>query len=261
MDSELLINEVLKIAHQAGQEILKVYQEKDFSKIIDFKEDNSPLTHADTKANKVIEDGLKLLSPQTPILSEEGQKIAYEERKKWLSFWLVDPLDGTKEFIKRNGEFTVNIALIENEVPIFGVIYAPVLDVFYWGGKTVGAFKKSNHETTPIKVSKNIKALTSVSSRSHGAIEERISEMVTNYLAIGSSLKFCWVAEGKADFYLRDSPTMEWDTAAGQAILEGAGGLMTASDGKPFLYNKEVLLNSSFFCSNGMIVLDQLLQR
>ncbi len=247
MSQILNIKDLNKIARDAGQKILEVYERFD-SSMIETKEDNSPLTLADKAAQDVIAPALEKLTPEIPVISEEGKDIPFENRKDWTKFWLVDPLDGTKEFIKRNGEFTVNIALVDNGRLTMGIIYAPVLDILYYADSN-GAFKEENGKITALKVNKKTKGLVAVGSRSHAAPEDEaylkqfdVVENVTK----GSSLKFCLVAEGSADIYYRSGPTMEWDTAAGQAIIEHAGGTMTDTEGKPFVYNKPVLRNGGF---------------
>jgi 3'(2'), 5'-bisphosphate nucleotidase len=244
------INEINAIAIEAGAKIMNIYQNADFSKIVDFKADNSPLTLADKEANLIIEAKLSRIS-SIPILSEEGREISYEERKNWNLFWCVDPLDGTKEFIKKNGQFTVNIALIENNQPVLGVIYAPAYDILYFAKKGEGAFKREAGKTTALATLKKNSNWIAVGSSSHAAPEE--IELLTKYpvtksIAIGSSLKFCLLAEGKADIYYRHNPTMEWDTAAGQAILEISGGKMLNDKKEAFLYNKKSLTNTGFLC-------------
>ncbi|WMJ72663.1 3'(2'),5'-bisphosphate nucleotidase CysQ [Cytophagaceae bacterium ABcell3] len=244
--------EIIKdIAIKAGNEILKVYNNENLFNVVDIKSDDSPLTLADKESNAVIESELKKHFPDIPILSEEGRDIPYEERKNWTKFWLVDPLDGTKEFIKRNGEFTVNIALISKNKPLLGVIYKPVSEELYYGSLDEGAFKEEKGENTKLKTNTRVNNLVAVGSRSHASEEE--NDVLSKYdvkekVSIGSSLKFCLLAEGKADIYYRHGPTMEWDTAAGQAILESSGGTMLDANKKPFSYNKEVLRNSSFLC-------------
>jgi len=219
---------------------------------VEYKEDHSPLTRADKLANEVIIEGLTALPLQFPIISEEGKDIPYEQRKNWPIFWLVDPLDGTKEFIKRNGQFTVNIALVENNVPVLGFIYAPVTDELFYGIKGVGSFKIcEDGSESKLSVSSRKSNMIAVGSSSH-ANEEEAEHLakfpIVETIKWGSSLKFCKVAEGIADIYLRTGPTMEWDTAAGQCILESAGAKMTKLDGSPFLYNKQSLLNEGFVC-------------
>jgi 3'(2'), 5'-bisphosphate nucleotidase len=240
-----------EIAIEAGKKIMDIYENADFSKIVDFKTDNSPLTLADKEANKIIEAGLGSLELQLPILSEEGRDIPYEERKNWNLFWLVDPLDGTREFIKKNGEFTVNIALIDNGSPVFGVIYAPAFGTLYYGSIKKGAYKREKGNTVRLKANDKKNQWVAVGSRSHSSEEEQAllrKYPVTEVVSIGSSLKFCLLAEGKADIYYRHGPTMEWDTGAGQAILEASGGGMVKLDKSPFTYNKKSLLNDSFLC-------------
>lgn len=248
---QINIQRIIEIALLAGKEVMEVYKKDDFSSHIDFKADDSPLTLADKEANRVIMDELAKYYPEIPVLSEEGKHTDWEERKHWKQFFLVDPLDGTKEFIKRNGEFTVNIAFIDQQKTVAGVVYAPAIDVMYYGDKEKGAFKTENGSTNPIKVNNSITNRIAVGSRSHQAPEE--GEVlkkygVTEMVSMGSSLKFCLVAEGKADIYYRHNPTMEWDTAAGQAVLEAAGGTVLNAEGEVFAYNKPVLLNGSFLC-------------
>lgn len=239
------------IAREAGAAIMDIYSREDFKSITDFKADNSPLTLADQVSHKIIQNGLEKAYPEIPVLSEEGKNIPYEERKDWKTFWLVDPLDGTKEFIKRNGEFTVNIALITGDEAVAGVIYAPARGIMYSGIKGKGAWKESNDAVEKMTSSSKSDNLTAVGSRSHSSPEEE--ELLNSYnvseaISIGSSLKFCLVAEGKADIYYRHGPTMEWDTAAGQAIVEAAGGIVVDQKKNRFAYNKQSLLNGSFLC-------------
>jgi len=246
------IEKIVGIARKAGKKILEIYNDSNLSEVVDYKADDSPLTLADGAANDIIIEGLKTLEVQYPILSEESKHAPFGERKEWSTFWLVDPLDGTKEFIKRNGEFTVNIALIENGHPILGVIYVPVTDVMYWGSAS-GAFKQiGNNAATTLKVNFSDKSRIAVRSKSHASVDEEVvldKFDVVNSISVGSSLKFCMVAEGKADVYYRYGPTMEWDTGAGHAIVVAAGGQVYRETSKnPFTYNKEKLLNGSFLC-------------
>lgn len=246
------IEELLVIAREAGEAILKIYNDPVKADEVTFKTDHSPLTLADEASNEVITNRLKILTPDIPVLSEEGKNIPYSERKNWEYFWCVDPLDGTKEFVKRNGEFTVNIALIYNHTPILGIIYVPVTDTMYYASAQTGAYKiDANGNKIALQVNKKLADWTAVGSRTHSAPEE--AELLAKYpvgksVSIGSSLKFCLLAEGLAQIYYRHGPTMEWDTAAGQAILTLSGGVLTKPDGTPFLYNKESLLNGSFLC-------------
>lgn len=216
------LEQLCQIAKKAGTAILEVYNGEI---AVETKSDNSPLTAADKASHQVIAAGLEALTPEIPILSEEGKDIPYQERKNWRRFWLVDPLDGTKEFIKRNGEFTVNIALIEGGAPVLGVVYVPVQDKLYVGVVGQGAYvQQADAQPEPIQVrTPDAQAgLTVVMSRSHPSPE--LAEYLKNIevaeaLPVGSSLKLCVVAEGRADLYPRLGPTMEWDTGAGQAVV------------------------------------------
>ena len=258
---------VVAIARQAGEKIMAIYDrvsdQDDLT--IQSKSDHSPLTEADLAAHHCIMEGLKSLDPQTPVISEESDLPDYEERKQWARFWMVDPLDGTKEFIKRNGEFTVNIALIEHNVPTKGVVYAPALNLLYFAEAESGSFKQDltqnsnqdssqgTNKSTPIQL-QSVKAdpkqpLRLVESRSHGseALENYIREhnlQISSRVASGSSLKICLVAEGKADIYPRMAPTMEWDVAAGDAVHRYSGNPTPHSSELQF--NKDSLLNPSF---------------
>lgn len=234
-----------KAARKAGEEILKIYDSGDFS--IEAKADNSPLTLADKAAHKAIVSVLE--SSNIPVLSEEGRTIPYDERKNWDYFWMIDPLDGTKEFIKKNGEFTVNIALIHNKKPVLGIVYPPVLDQMYVAVKGQGATLDGHAiQTSGRKL--NEPNLKTVASRSHMSPETEgfLSELTNpEIVSKGSSLKLLMVASGEADVYPRFGPTMEWDTAAAQIVVEEAGGqvLLTDQSG-PIQYNKENLLNPYF---------------
>jgi 3'(2'), 5'-bisphosphate nucleotidase len=253
------ITRLLEIAKNAaldaGKAILEVYESGDFG--IDMKSDQSPLTLADKAAHNIIAS--QLHETGLPLLSEEGSDIAFEERKSWDWYWLVDPLDGTKEFIKKNGEFTVNIALMHSHVPIAGVINAPCLDVLYYGSKDTGAYKIANgqHLQLPfINPKKTLEELrqkeqiTVVASKSH--LNEETKSFINqfrnaSFSSMGSSLKLMLIAEGVADIYPRIAPTMEWDTAAGHAILRSINRSIYQTDLQTELqYNKEELLNPSF---------------
>ncbi len=246
------IDQILKIARKAGEKIVEIYKDKELSKVVDHKADDSPLTLADKASNKIIIEGLEALDSNYPILSEEEIHAPYEQRKNWTTFWLIDPLDGTKEFINRNGEFTVNIALIENGKPILGVIYVPVTNVMYWGSDKGAYITRGGAPVEILKVNNSLENRIAVRSKSHASSEEENvlkKYNVTDSISVGSSLKFCMVAEGRADVYYRHGPTMEWDIGAGQAILEAAGGkVFIETSEKPFVYNKENLLNGSFLC-------------
>ena len=259
-----LVSIAIDAAIEAGDEIMKIYATADFG--VEMKSDHSPLTKADLASHNVIVS--HLAGTEIPVLSEEGdEEILYETRKNWKHCWIVDPLDGTKEFIKRNGEFTVNIALVEEGIPLFGVIYAPALGDLYYSIPEVGAFKviRDDHslhrfdfkleEQLPIQYLPD--KFTIAGSRSHSSpeTEEYIQVMQAkhgeiDFIASGSSLKFCLVAEGKAHAYPRFAPTMEWDTAAGHAILVAAGGtVVTWPEQLPLMYNREELLNPWFLAA------------
>ena len=248
-----LINEVIDISQRAGDAILDVYNtDFDFS----IKDDKSPLTEADTRSNNIIIEGLAKITPDVPVLSEEGQDIPYEERLHWDAYWLVDPLDGTKEFIKKNDEFTVNIALLEKNQPVFGVVYAPALNKLYWGSSTNGSFKSNNGDAY-VLISVNSKVTNPVQiavSRSHPS--HKMSTFISQFdqydlHPMGSSLKICSVSDGSVHFYPRLGPTMEWDTAASHAIIRAAGGeLINIGTNAPLEYNKKDLLNPKFIAGN-----------
>ncbi|HZP11786.1 MAG TPA: 3'(2'),5'-bisphosphate nucleotidase CysQ, partial [Nevskiaceae bacterium] len=218
---------------------------------VQHKDDNSPLTLADLAAHKHIVESLGRITPELPILSEEAADIPFATRAKWTRYWLVDPLDGTKEFVKRNGEFTVNIALIENGAPRMGVVHAPVLDVTYLAADGVGAFRERRAQRTRIHTRKTVEPPSLVVTKSHrdAALDAFLSRAPAHdAVSKGSSLKFCLVAEGSADFYPRTGPTSEWDTAAGHCVAEQAGAqVLTLPDWQALRYNqKESLLNPGF---------------
>jgi 3'(2'), 5'-bisphosphate nucleotidase len=248
--TEININKIIEISKKAGKAILEIYNDESKFNVVDYKADDSPLTIADQQSHEIIDAELKKLYPDIPVLSEEGKNISYEERKIWEKFWLVDPLDGTKEFIKRNDEFTVNIALIDGEYPILGVIYAPVLDTLYYGLKDDGTWKIKDGKTEKLISDQTSAKGIAVRSRSHASPEEdKIYKEynISEFISVGSSLKFCMVAEGKAQLYYRHGPTMEWDTGAGQAIVESAGfNVISNKTNQRFHYNKESLLNPGF---------------
>ncbi len=246
---EQLLNTAIEAALKGGEEILKIYNGHIE---VETKSDNSPLTLADKNAHIAIMRFLEATG--IPVLSEEGREIPYSERKNWEKLWIVDPLDGTKEFIKRNGEFTVNIALIENGIPILGVIYVPVTKVLYYGDRDSGSFKEVNNikQQLPIKAKRD--KYVAVGSRSHMSPETEsfFNDLKSKHgeidiVSMGSSLKICLVAEGAADVYPRFAPTMEWDTAAGHAIAKYAGKeFIDQSTGVEMKYNREELLNQWF---------------
>ena len=260
-----LLSTATRAALEAGKVVNQVYQEKDFE--VESKADETPLTLADRKSHDIIMQHLKPTG--YPVLSEEGKDIPYEERSSWDHFWLVDPLDGTKEFIKKNGEFTVNIALVRQGKPILGVVFAPYVNELYFGTENFGAYKVEGTQGEPMEfegmeelmkkgqilpVSEKRDKLVVVASRSHLNDETKayVEELKkkhgdAEFVSKGSSLKICMVAEGKADAYPRFGPTMEWDTAAGHAVALAAGFPVTQQDGEtPLLYNKKELLNPYF---------------
>jgi len=250
MLKKINLEQIVAIAKDAGDAIMEVYN-RDFT--VEYKDDNSPLTEADTKSNEIICSSLKKQYPEIPLLSEENEKILYEVRKSWEYYWCIDPIDGTKEFIKKNGEFTVNIALIHYDTPVLGVVYAPVLKDMYKAKKGQGAFK--NNQRLPLYINSNPeKSLKVVASKSHLSKETQI--FIDNLgkdiesieqVSKGSSLKLVMVAEGTADIYPRLAPTMEWDTAAADAIVRESGK-MTHQFGttNSLVYNKKNLLNPFF---------------
>lgn len=244
------IDPVVDLAEKAGQEILKVYA-SDFE--VQGKDDGSPLTQADLASHLCIVDGLKKLTPTLPIISEEDGLPEFDVRRQWDRYWLIDPLDGTKEFVKRNGEFTVNIALIDNQKPVLGVVHVPVQDISYVGCVGNGAQRRSGDgEWRPISVSpESSDPVRVVGSRSHrgASLDAYLKNLGDcDIIAMGSSLKFCVIAEGGADLYPRLGLTSEWDTAAAQAVVEQAGGSVVTLDGKPMNYNtKSDILNPYFF--------------
>ena len=248
--------EIVNISVDAGEVILNYYNE---NVDVIYKDDESPLTKADLASHKIITDSIKKITPDIPILSEE-EFIDWKIRKKWKKYWLIDPLDGTKEFIKKNDEFTVNIALIENNRPILGVIYTPALNELFYSIKNFGSYKiltkkKLNTLKEAKRISINKKKsnkIKIVGSRSHSnpILDKWVNKNFNEFdiLQKGSSLKFCLIAEGSADIYPRFGPTSEWDIAAGHIILEEAGGKLKSIDNKEILYNeKENILNPEFF--------------
>lgn len=251
MNPEKYVQLIIEAAHKAGEKILEVYNSADFG--VETKGDESPLTKADKMAHDAIMAYLS--KTEIPVLSEEGKDIVYAERKNWDYFWMVDPLDGTKEFIKKNGEFTVNIALIHKERPVLGVVYAPVLNKTYVGGENINSFMLDEHQqNTSLQLEKKEGNKRIVASRSH--LNDDTKNFIEQFpnaetLSMGSSLKFMLIAEGRADIYPRFAPTMEWDTAAAHAVLRGLDiEVINHDDGFPLRYNKENLLNPYFLVNN-----------
>jgi 3'(2'), 5'-bisphosphate nucleotidase len=240
----------IDIARRAGAAILEVYESGEIA--VADKSDASPLTQADLRAHRTILDGLHALTPGWPVLSEESATADYAERAQWSRYWLVDPLDGTREFLSRNGEFTVNIALIEAHQPVLGVVYAPARQLLYYGIPGAGAFRAHADEpASAIVVKRHAQSpLRIVGSRSHrgDSLDNLLAHLGSHQLiAVGSSLKLCMVAEGSADLYPRLGATCEWDTAAAHAVVLAAGGLVTTTAGTPLTYNSHPdLLNPHF---------------
>ena len=241
------IENLKNIALKAGEAIMQIYI-KDFS--IEYKDDKSPLTEADLKSNELICSELNRLYDNKPIMSEENKKVSYDIRKNWEYYFCIDPIDGTKEFIKKNGEFTVNIALIHNKTPILGVVYAPALNKLYWAD---GKNSYKNNQRLPLKINENPEEeLHIVASKSHLSSEtqdfiDNLDSKEIEQLSKGSSLKLCMVAEGVADIYPRLASTMEWDTAAADAIVRCAGKMTYQyENNQPMVYNKKDLLNPWF---------------
>lgn len=245
---ETLVSAVREMSQEAGRATLGFYGG---AISVERKGDDSPLTAADKASHTLILEALHRLTPGVPVLSEESSETEISERRKWDTFWLVDPLDGTKEFIKGTGEFTVNIALISGTEPVLGVVHVPVTGVTYWGSKGGGAFMAQAGQA-PVAIHTrpaDMDRLVIVASKDHAGprVEAMLKRLTTASTAnMGSSLKFCLIAEGRADFYPRLQPTCEWDTGAAQCVLEAAGGAVTDLEGRRFAYNKEQLTNPSF---------------
>lgn len=247
-----LAEKVSDLAIRAGEKIMEIHTSGFHVRI---KEDNSPVTEADKASNQILMAGLREIAPGIPIMSEEEKHADYAARKNWEKFWCVDPLDGTKEFVKKNGEFAVCVALIEGVYPVLGVIYAPASRELYYGGTGLGAFTAPHQgEPNPISTApvQDGEPVVAVASRSHPdpRVEDYLKDFnVSEKITVGSALKFCMLAAGRAQLYPRFNPTMEWDTAAGQAILEAAGGSMCFWNKNRFSYNKENLLNPGFLAT------------
>ncbi len=249
-DLPRLLTEVIALAREAGRAILEVYEKSTY--VVEEKDDRSPLTEADLRSEKLILAGLRRIAPEVPVLSEESARAPWATRRGWSRLWVVDPLDGTKEFIGRNGEFTVNIALVQDGRVILGVVHAPALGRTYFACEGAGSFRSDAEAAgRPIHVAKRGPGpVRVVGSRSHrGSSLDAFLERVGPHqlVEVGSSLKLCLVAEGAADVYPRLGPTCEWDTAAGQCVLEQAGGQVVTLEGQPLGYNsREEVLNPFF---------------
>jgi 3'(2'), 5'-bisphosphate nucleotidase len=254
LDAQQLLSGVADIARDAGREILEVYASGEVTTT--HKADASPLSAADLRAHRLIVRRLKQLTPQLPVLSEEAAATPFAERSQWRQYWLVDPLDGTKEFLSRNGQFTVNIALIGGHEPVLGVVHVPVTDTSYRGLPGAGAWRQAGSAgCTPIRVAgRAANPPRVVGSRSHrgDSLDAFLARVGAHQLvSLGSSLKFCLVAEGAADVYPRLGPTSEWDTAAAHAVLTGAGGSVSQLGGGALLYNTRAELLNPFFVAFG----------
>ncbi len=252
MELSTLRDPLYKIIRQASIAILEIYENPELFDV-KHKDDNSPLTAADQASNAIICKGLEKLTPDIPIISEENKTVSHDVRKNYAYCWLVDPIDGTKEFIKRNGEFTINIALVEHGIPILGILHVPVAGKTYFGQKSKGAFRLEDDGPVPIRCDEfkiNQPGLRILCSRSHitPATQTYVDTLdVPTMVPRGSSLKFTEIAEGRGDLYPRIGPTMEWDTAAPHIILEEAGGgVVEFATGRPLRYNKQNLLNPDF---------------
>lgn len=251
-DPEALIRPLIAAAQEAGRAVAAIARSQQFE--VATKDDASPVTTADLAAQAIILQHLGALAPEIPVLSEEQEQLPFAQRLTWRRLFVVDPLDGTREFLKRNGEFTINIALVEEGVPTLGVVFAPMVERTYWGATLLGAFRIDDQGENAIRIGVEPNDLRVVVSRSHPG--ERLAQFLAALpghrpVEVGSSLKFCRVAEGSADFYPRLSPTMEWDTAAGDAVLRAAGGRVLDLEGRPLTYNKEDLRNPSFVALGG----------
>ena len=245
-----LLKALQQLVHQAGEAIMQVYQTADFG--IETKKDDSPVTKADLDAHYLLVDGLAKLTPHIAIVSEEDPKSQIVPQTH-NCYWLIDPLDGTKEFINRNGQFTVNLALIEDNAPSFGFVSTPIDQTVYWGGKHLGAWRLRDDSIELLETQAHQSPKRVVASKSH--LNDATRDFITNLgpttlVQAGSSLKLLRIAEGEADIYPRLAPTCEWDTAAAQAVLEGAGGKVTQVDGSPMEYGKANILNPHFVASS-----------
>ena len=251
MQHDSIIRDVIKVADEASERVLHIYN-SDFK--VNYKEDDSPITAADIASHETIVKGLRQISHDIPVLSEEGAAVPWQERQHWRCFWLIDPLDGTKDFAQRSGEFTVNIALIEDGCPVLGVVVAPALGEAFWGVVGEGAFKRDRKGAVHrLRVAEPRTVKRVVASKNH--LTERTQAFIealgeTSVVQVGSSLKLCRIAEGRADIYPRHGPTSEWDIAAAQAVLVAAGGLVLTLDGEPLKYGKESVINPEFVAAN-----------
>ena len=242
------IPQLIKLLQTAGTLIMDVYRNTDEA-AVEWKADNSPLTEADKRSNDFLIDQLFRLDASIPVMSEESTQIEFESRKEWRRYWCLDPLDGTKEFIKRNDQFTINLALIEDAKPIIGLIHVPASGHTFWAARGAGAFKHDGSASVPIRANRKKDGWISVQSSSHGSAEEEEALRrfpITRSIKAGSALKFCYIASGLADVYFRHGPTMEWDTAAGHVLVQEAGASFTYVSSESAHYNKPSLYNPPF---------------
>jgi 3'(2'), 5'-bisphosphate nucleotidase len=243
------INKIIGLLNKAAEQILEVYNNEEFAAEIEWKEDLSPLTVADKRSHEYLASQLILDFPGIPLMSEEAVQLPFEERRRWQRYWCLDPLDGTKEFIKRNDQFTINLALIENGRPVLGFIHVPVMGCTYWAAHGLGAYVFQDGDSCRISANRKETDWIAVGSGSHGADEERVylSQFpIAETIKVGSALKFCMIASGQADVYFRSGPTMEWDTAAGHILVEEAGARLEYLSENLQHYNKQHLVNPSF---------------
>lgn len=243
------VNTIIGILRGAASQILEVYHTHDFLASLEWKADESPVTIADRRSHDYIAHALEQLFPTIPLMSEEGNIPPYEERKQWRRYWCLDPLDGTKEFMKRNGQFTINLALIEHGKPVLGFIHVPVTAQTYWAAQSSGAFLVEDNKTRVMEANRKTSGWIALASNSHGSLAERdfLSQFpIEQTIRLGSALKFCMIASGEADVYYRQGRTMEWDTAAGQIIVEEAGAHFEYLCNESEHYNKYEPFNPPF---------------
>ncbi|SIO04818.1 3'(2'),5'-bisphosphate nucleotidase [Sulfurivirga caldicuralii] len=257
VDLRLWLPQVCALAEKAGASILEIYRSHDYDTTR--KTDGSPVTTADTAADAIIIAGLQALTPDIPVVTEETlAEIPFERRRDWRTYWLVDPLDGTREFLARTDEFSVNIGLVVDGKPVLGVVYGPCLDTLYFGGPLLGAWRQQGAHVTPIRARKTLLAPARVAmSRRHGKRADAFAEALpvpTETVHMGSALKTCLVASGEADYYPRFGPTSYWDTAAGHAVLRAAGGDIVDMHGQPLRYVQSEDLLNPFFIARGPVI-------
>ena len=252
LEAQISTEAIIQCLSQAGRLIMEVYNAGELEAQVQWKSDNSPLTLADKRSNALLIDFLNGLDAGIPVMSEESEEVDFNIRKEWKRYWCLDPLDGTKEFIKRNGQFTINLALIENAEPVLGFIHVPITGQTYWAAKNQGAFLHDGTMSSVIRANSKKSDLIAVGSSSHGSHNEREwmkKFPIKSHIKVGSALKFCYIASGLADVYYRSGPTMEWDTSAGHLLVEEAGATFSYISENITHYNKPSLLNPAF-CVN-----------